>query len=214
MATSSKRQDSVRTPRQDRSQQRVEQILGAAKLLILEHGCAGLKMSDIAKTAEVSIGSIYQYFPNKHAIVAGLAQDYLALFEREVEQALAEPASDLDSLFTTIIGLLHRYYRMHRDDPVVRDIWIGSATDKTLQDIDANAAARNQELLFDRSKHLFDSSQHEAVQRVYTLATSFATSAVSIGIEQDKQEGQQTMMLAEQMLLACWDNLIKPLAKD
>ncbi len=214
MVASGKRQDSIRKPRQTRSQQRVEQILEAARSLILQHGCAGLKMSDIAKTAEVSIGSIYQYFPNKHAIVAGLAQHYLEVFELEVEQALATPADDLDSLFNTLTGLLHRYYRMHRDDPVVRDIWMGSATDKALQDIDANATARQQQLLFERSSHMFDSARHEDVQRAHVLASSFATSAVSIAIEQDKQEGQKTMMLAEQMLLACWESVVKPLAKD
>jgi len=214
MPSSGTRQDAIRAPQQNRSQQRVEEILKAAKLLILKHGCAGLKMSDIASTAGVSIGSIYQYFPNKHAIVAGLAQHYAEVFHEQVEQALAEPAADLDGLGVTMTGLLHSYYQMHRDDPVVRDIWMGSATDKTLQDIDANATNRNLELVHERSKHLFDSADYDTIKRAHAVAVTFAMSAVNAAVDQAPREGQLMMELAAQMLVAGWESVARPLVKD
>jgi len=86
MPNPSNRQDVIRAPVQARSQQRVEQILDASKALILEHGCAGLKMSDIATTAGISIASIYQYYPNKQAIIAALATHYLEMFRAHVSK--------------------------------------------------------------------------------------------------------------------------------
>lgn len=213
MPPSSRRKDNVRAPQQNRAQQRVEQILDAAKLLILKNGCAGLKMSDIASTAGVSIGSIYQYFPNKNAIVAGLAEHYAQMFHEQVERALSEPAKDLDGLSETMAGLLHSYYQMHRDDPVVRDIWMGLATDKALQDVDANAMARNEELVFERSKHLFDRAHHDTIQRAHALAVTFAMAAVNAAVELGHREGEQMMALSTQMLLAGWDSVARPLAK-
>src|SRR6218665_1693187 len=67
-----------RKPQQDRSMQRVEAILQAAETLIGLHGIAGLKMTEIAREAHVPVGSLYQYFPDRGAIVA-------ALFERMAE---------------------------------------------------------------------------------------------------------------------------------
>ncbi len=214
MPSSIPRQDPVRAPQQGRSQQRVEQILSAAKSLILQHGCAGLKMSDIASTAEVSIGSIYQYFPNKHAIVAGLAQHYAEVFHQQVEQVLAEPVTDLDSLSVKMTGLLHSYYQMHRDDPVVRDIWMGTATDKALQDIDTNAANRNLELVHQHSKHLFDSADYDTIKRAHAVAVNFAMSAVTAAVEREQEEGQLMMEMASQMLIAGWESVARPLLKD
>jgi AcrR family transcriptional regulator len=58
-----------RTPSQDRSRRTVERILEAATRVLSEHGYDGASTNRIAKAAGVSNGSLYQYFPNKDAIV-------------------------------------------------------------------------------------------------------------------------------------------------
>ncbi|MCW0183219.1 MAG: TetR/AcrR family transcriptional regulator [Zavarzinia sp.] len=57
-------------PTQGRSQATVEAVLTATAQLLAERGYAGLTTNHIAERAGVSIGSIYQYFPGKEAIVA------------------------------------------------------------------------------------------------------------------------------------------------
>lgn len=61
-----------REPRQIRSQRRVEKILDAAAQIFAESGFEAATTNAIAERAEVSIGSVYQFFPNKAALLIQL----------------------------------------------------------------------------------------------------------------------------------------------
>src|SRR5262249_12927282 len=65
-------------PRQQRSQATVDAILGAAAQVLVKHGYDRANTGLIAETAGVSIGSVYQYYPNKEAV-------FSALLEQELE---------------------------------------------------------------------------------------------------------------------------------
>jgi AcrR family transcriptional regulator len=67
-----------KSPRQSRSREKVLDILGAAKQLLATEGLERLTTNRIAKIAGMSIGSLYQYFPNKQAIIHQLYSDWLA----------------------------------------------------------------------------------------------------------------------------------------
>lgn len=54
----------------------VERILGAGRQVLAEHGYEGASTSRIAATAEISPGSLYQYFPHKDAIVSAVLERY------------------------------------------------------------------------------------------------------------------------------------------
>ncbi len=64
-------------PIQARSAKRVEQILNCASQLFSEIGYDRATTNDIAKRAGVPIGSVYQYFPNKDALLHALTKRYL-----------------------------------------------------------------------------------------------------------------------------------------
>ena len=212
MTKSKGRQDAIRAPRQARSQQRVELILQACKQLISEKGCAALKMSDIATTAGVSVGSIYQYFPNKQAIVAALATHFLEVFRADARKVLAETPDDIDALWETAMDLHHAYYRLHREDPVVRDIWMGSATDKTLQDVSEQDRVQSLELFFEMSMHLFKPSQRDKVKRMLALFIDFGQTAVVRSVAMTEEEGARNIELAWELLSSCWAGSVRPLA--
>jgi AcrR family transcriptional regulator len=65
-------------PKQARSEATVEAILEAAAQVFERHGYAAGTTNRIAERAGVSIGSLYQYFPNKDAILVGLVRGHLA----------------------------------------------------------------------------------------------------------------------------------------
>ncbi len=65
-----------RVPRQARSQQRIDRILQAAALEFAEVGLEAATTNAIAARAGVPIGSLYQFFPNKEAILEALAARY------------------------------------------------------------------------------------------------------------------------------------------
>jgi AcrR family transcriptional regulator len=71
-----------KSPRQERSRRTVERILDASARIFQEDGYAGATTNEIACEAEVSVGSLYQYFPNKDAIL-------VALTRRHIESATA-----------------------------------------------------------------------------------------------------------------------------
>lgn len=87
MARSKSRPDVRRTPARDTALTIVDAILGAASLLLVRDGLQGLTTNAVARVAGVSVGSLYQYFPDKHAIVAELARreevEALAIVARE-----------------------------------------------------------------------------------------------------------------------------------
>jgi AcrR family transcriptional regulator len=66
-----------RMPRQQRSQRRVDVILDAAAQLVTEVGYEALTTSAVALRADTSIGSLYQFFPNKDALLHALAVRYI-----------------------------------------------------------------------------------------------------------------------------------------
>lgn len=103
----------------------------AAKDLIADQGSDALKMNDIAERAGVSIGSLYQYFPDKRAILLGLAQQYHEESRRCVEGALGE-VSDVAALKAAYVDLLDQYHDMFQSEPVMRDIWSGMQCDRDL----------------------------------------------------------------------------------
>lgn len=62
-------------PQQQRSRVMVSIIVEAAQQVLDRHGEAGFNTNAIAERAGISIGSLYQYFPNKHAIAAAMARE-------------------------------------------------------------------------------------------------------------------------------------------
>ena len=59
---------SRRQPRQERSRATVDAILTATTQVLMERGYAGLTTNRVAEVAGASIGSLYQYFPNKESM--------------------------------------------------------------------------------------------------------------------------------------------------
>ena len=79
-----------RKPRQQRSQETVERIFAAALKLISERGIEALTTNHIADTAGISVASVYQFFPNKLAIVQALHSQWLSDIDERVDKAILE----------------------------------------------------------------------------------------------------------------------------
>ena len=75
-------------PRQQRSKDTVDTILAATTRVLKQVGFDGLTTNAVAERAGVSIGSLYQYFPNKEALV-------LALIDRHSEEMNAAILKEL-----------------------------------------------------------------------------------------------------------------------
>ncbi|HWC96145.1 MAG TPA: TetR/AcrR family transcriptional regulator [Candidatus Sulfopaludibacter sp.] len=70
-----------RVPCQERGERRVAELIDAAELVIAEAGYESATMSAIAEHAGASIGSLYQFFPNKASITQALRTEYGKQFD-------------------------------------------------------------------------------------------------------------------------------------
>lgn len=95
--------------RQARSQSTVEAIVLAAARILEREGTSGLTTNHIAETAGVSVGSLYQYFPNKDAIVVALIRHQLDRDDAHLGALVAEQTGDLRSGIFAIISRLCVY---------------------------------------------------------------------------------------------------------
>lgn len=113
--------DPRRKPRQVRAELTRDRILTAAAHVFSEHGYAAGTTNRIAERARVSIGSLYQYFPNKDAILA-------ELMVRHIDRGSWTQADRLDfspgSLESVVRALVRDAIDNHRDDPQLLRIMI------------------------------------------------------------------------------------------
>ena len=82
-----------REPKQERARQTVDDVLEAVQLVVRRHGAHAVTTNRIAEAAGVSVGSLYQYFPNKRAIYAALHERHVDDVHLVIEQTTAAHAS-------------------------------------------------------------------------------------------------------------------------
>jgi AcrR family transcriptional regulator len=102
-------------PRQVRAELTRQRILTAAAHVFAEHGYAAGTTNRIAERAGISIGSLYQYFPNKDAILAELLTRHLDDGTAAAVQVLTGPLPDsIEDVFRVFVRLA---VEAHLDDP-------------------------------------------------------------------------------------------------
>ncbi len=105
-------------PRQERSVATVEAILQAATYILTTRGWNAFTTNTVAKKAGVNISSLYQYFPNKEAIVAELQRRHA----QEMRQRWPEP-SPSSSLEENVRLVLEAVVSEHRVNPALHRVF-------------------------------------------------------------------------------------------
>jgi len=101
-----------RKPRQARAQDTVEVIFEATAQILRRKGRAALNTNYIAECAGISVGTLYQYFPDKEAILIAIARRELEADHTAVMKAISEPAEPgADRVRLAIRALIARFRR-------------------------------------------------------------------------------------------------------
>ncbi len=115
---------SRRVPTQERSRKRVERIIEAASLVFAEEGFDAATMESIAARAETSIGSIYQFFPNKLSLFNALARHYHDKLRAFFDLLLSGPL--LEQPWGDILDAgIDAFTAFHDQEPGFRAVWVG-----------------------------------------------------------------------------------------
>jgi AcrR family transcriptional regulator len=113
-----------RTPTQARSQARVQKILEAAADVVEEVGYDAATTNEIAARAGTSIGSLYQFFPNKAALMHALALGYMEELKGLFGKALAMGTEGLT--WQDIVGrIVDTFAEFHRTRAGFKAVWFG-----------------------------------------------------------------------------------------
>ncbi len=96
-----------KTPQQSRSVATVEAIHDATVQVLLKDGAEGLTTVHVARRAGVSVGTLYQYFPNKQALLFAVLERHMLRTVTAVEEACA--ANHLQPLSVMVHALVNRF---------------------------------------------------------------------------------------------------------
>ena len=111
-----------RRPSQERSRRRFDDILRAARALLVEVGFEAFTSEQVALRAGVPIGSLYQFFGNKFAIICELDRLDTVNVQAELEKFAAEiPSLDWAQLLEKLLDHLAALWRT---DPSRRAVWL------------------------------------------------------------------------------------------
>lgn len=118
--TSKARTSVRRRPKQRRARQTVEAVLDAVIRLLKRGGSEAITTNRIAEVAGVSIGSVYQYFPDKRAIFTALHQRHVDQIDRMVQTKLVEhAASSIEDLLRAMVEAM---VEAHATDPELYEL--------------------------------------------------------------------------------------------
>ena len=106
-----------RIPKQPRAKDTVTAVLDAVTRIVKRDGVAAVTTNRIAAVAGVSIGSVYQYFPDKRAIFSALHERHADDIARVVDRTLIDHADA--PLATLIRALLDALIDAHAADPAL-----------------------------------------------------------------------------------------------
>ena len=109
-----------REPRQERSRQTVEAVLEAVQRVLRRHGAAAITTNRVAEAAGVSIGSLYQYFPDKQAIFTALHDRHVDGVRHVIERTMTD--CTLASLEEFTGELVERLANVHSEDAELHEI--------------------------------------------------------------------------------------------
>lgn len=181
-----------RQPRQDRSRERVDQILSTAQRLIGEKGLGALAMVDIASASGMPLASVYHYFPNRTSVIAELYRRFSESFQQRLKDILRsiDTAADIWRSTDTIID---SYFDMLKDDPAIQDLLNALPADKETLNLDI-AYTRAQAAAFSaRTQHLVAERHREDFTRSVYLLFQLAGGAVRLALLHGGDDGERIM---------------------
>ncbi|MGK2875224.1 MAG: TetR family transcriptional regulator [Nocardioides sp.] len=110
-----------RRPSQERSQKRFEALLSASRELLQEVGFESFTCEEVAHRADLPIGTLYQFFANRYAIVCELDRQDSADIRTEVAVLAAQLPTP--NWRTLMLQLVDHLAKLWREDPSRRAVW-------------------------------------------------------------------------------------------
>jgi AcrR family transcriptional regulator len=196
-------------PSQERSRERVAAIVAAARELIAEGGLGSLKMGLLAERAGVPIGTIYQFFPDKDAVVG-------CIFAAQMEEAVQDvyqvchPACELEAPAAAATSIMTARYHEWRADPVMAEIWSIAQANRALRGLALAASRATAEVKTQALRRFLRPGVSEArLRRVLYMTSDLYDAAIRSALEFPEDEAAALMDEYALMVRSHIDSLLQ-----
>jgi AcrR family transcriptional regulator len=165
----------------DKEQKRKD-IAFACKDLLLEKGIKNITISQIAKSADIGKGTVYEYFENKEDIVFEIMTAFIAEYEEKLIQIVSQNISIKEKLF-------HFLYKSFEDDDSLKQlalyreflaIIMTNGTDEMIE-FNIDCRKRFELLLIDILKE--GVNNNEVSSKILTLESMILTFAIGLIVD-------------------------------
>ena len=166
-----------REPTQKRSREKVDRILDAAISLAIETGALDLKMTDIAKTAGVAVGTLYQFFPSRTALIGKLFSREMAPIDESMMSLFTTPVP-MSDMSGRVEALIADQLAIVRSRPGLAVIWSAPSVLPEIAQADFENTQQNAARLADQIRISVPGSTSDASLHATTLLICHVWSAV------------------------------------
>ncbi len=112
-----------RKPTQARALRTRARILEAAAALIEREQLPGLNTNAVAREAGVAIGTLYDYFPNKDAILVALLEAFRERLAERLAVAVGDPSDPVDAIAGRVVDAFYAFYA---EETGYAALWLGA----------------------------------------------------------------------------------------
>jgi AcrR family transcriptional regulator len=193
-----------RMPQQARGQRRIDKLLDAAEQVFSEKGYGDATTNLIAARAQTSIGSLYQFFPNKEAILRAIVARYVEELRAFFAQTLSVDADKLP-LASFLEHLIQGLAKLREAHAGFRPLFFGSQSfsdvEQATQELRQEVIERIVALLAVRAPQL-DEEQRLRCAHV-CVAVFQALMALAMAVE-----GEERVRLLEELKAVLLANLM------
>lgn len=174
-----------RVPVQGRSVARVQRMLDACASIVDEVGYEGLTTTLLAERAGVAIGSVYQFFPDKRAVVQALIERNLEAYLQRLADRYA--TDELAGWWEGVAAGIDEYVHMHRTVPGFRTLHTHE------HDTNSVIAERVADLLADR----FEVQDSTQLRAALTIAVEAADALIRLAFRRCPDGDEQVLAEAK-----------------
>jgi AcrR family transcriptional regulator len=193
-----------RIPQQTRSRARVDAILHAARLVIGEE--SGASMREIADAASVPIASVYQYFPDKTAVLRALLLEFYERIRGRLDTALSfvRRVEDVPMFTDAMIDALVAELGSARSH---LNVWAAAQASPILRELDVRDALKLADVLSARFRALAPQIDPEGIRDICVFAVVTAGPAIRQSYSMPKADGERVIRELKALIRLRVENL-------
>ena len=186
-------------PKQLRSRKRVDSVIANATTLIASKGLDGFTMQDVATKTAIPIGSLYQFFPDRNALIAKMFSNLLLETDAVIQDAF-DRVESIDQLETETRGIVSKLHEIARSRKAYVEISQSTQALPSISHLEQENNLKNADLMFRTIVRVSPSSlPHQKVKTACLLISSLVSATIRIAVKLPKEDAVLLVKEFEEM---------------